>query len=77
VGDKIVHVERGRLPATFPGLKRIPQRPQLSFPILEQSQTGSHHFAGQPVAARTDLLRDEVAEVVINAEARIPSHRSS
>jgi hypothetical protein len=66
--SEFIEVEWSRLAALFARDKRLAQCAQSGLTILEQSQSRTHDIAGRPVTARGDLLLDERAVMVIEAE---------
>ena len=72
--NELVEVERRRVTTLFASNEGLSQRPQADLTILKQPEGRPHNVAARAVTAGSNLILDERAEMVIQAERRIPTH---
>lgn len=72
--NELIEVERCRLATSFASDECLAQCTQAGLTILKQPQSSTHDVAGRTVTARRDLLLDERAVMLIEAERRILTH---
>ena len=74
VRNELIEVEWCRLATSFTSDECLAQGAQAGLAILKQPQSSTHDVAGRAVTARGDLLLDERAVVLIEAERRVLTH---